>query len=117
MTLQMPKDALPPREESAGGDSPPQARAAGNGGFSVTQGQSGARDEGAGEQYDPTVEPEGSRTRLLSWEEAAGQGRLCGGAEDRRRQADVCPSVLCRQQEVQRACLLRPSSLVIPWKG
>lgn len=87
MTLQMPKDALPLREEPAGRDPPLQEWAAGSGGFSVTQGQSRARDEGAGEPYDPTVEPEGSRARLPSQEEAMDQGRLCGGAEDRGREA------------------------------
>ena len=45
----MPQDALPPREESADGDPPLQEWAAGTGAFSVTQGQSRARDEGAGE--------------------------------------------------------------------
>lgn len=83
----MPQDALPPREESAGGDPPLQEWAAGSGGFSVTQGQSRARDEGAGERYDPTVQPEGSCAHLLSREEAMDQGRLCGGAEDRGREA------------------------------
>ena len=43
--------------------------------------------EGAGERYDPTVQPEGSCAHLLSREEAMDQGRLCGGAEDRGREA------------------------------